>query len=100
MSLNVTVIYTAQPGRGDELEGHLRAMLLPTRGEPGCLGYQLFRSDSEADDLALLESYESEQAFESHKASEHFARHVKDGAWKVVSSRTVVVGHEIDPAHE
>jgi len=100
MSVNVTVIYTARPGKGDELERHLRAMLIPTREEPGCLYYRLFRSDSERNDFALLESYESNQAFESHKASEHFKRHVKDGAWGVVESRTVVVGHEIDPVDD
>jgi quinol monooxygenase YgiN len=100
MPLHVTVIYTAQPGKSDELERHLRAMLTPTSAEPGCLNYQLFRSDSEQDAFALLESYESNQAFESQKASEHFARHVKDGAWNVIASRTAVVGHEIDPDQE
>ena len=45
----------ARPGKERELEQALRAVAKPTRAQPGCVGFGLFRL---ADDPALITGYE------------------------------------------
>ena len=45
----------AQPGKEQALEQALRAVAKPTRGQPGCVGFSLYRS---ADDPAVIVGYE------------------------------------------
>ena len=40
--------------------------------EPGCLGYDVFRSTDNAGELLLLERYRDDAAIEAHRNSKHY----------------------------
>lgn len=95
LSFHVVATYTAQEGRGDELESHLKAMLGPSQAEPGCISYRVIRSDEDPDQFVIVEEYESSEAFEEHRNSPHFEQHARRGAMTLLASRIVVTGHEV-----
>lgn len=95
LSFHVVATYTAQEGRGDELESHLKAMLGPSQAEPGCISYRVIRSDEDPDQFVIVEEYESPEAFEEHRNSPHFEQHARQGAMTLLASRIVVTGHEV-----
>jgi quinol monooxygenase YgiN len=100
MPVHVIAMYNARPGEGDELARHLQSMLEPTLEEPGCLDYRAFRSSDDPDAFAIFETYGSEDDLEAHRSSPHFAEHVRNGAWSLITTRNVVVGDEIlSPDH-
>jgi quinol monooxygenase YgiN len=45
-----------------------------TRGESGCLGYELYQAGSDPDEVTFIETWESREALEAHMRSEHFTR--------------------------
>jgi quinol monooxygenase YgiN len=94
MSFGVVATYIVEPGREADVERHLSAMLAPTRAEPGCEEYRVFRSQDDPRVYVLVERYRTEADFEFHKESSHFAEHVRNGIWECLESRTVVIGEE------
>jgi quinol monooxygenase YgiN/quercetin dioxygenase-like cupin family protein len=56
------------PGREKDLEAHLLSLTGPTRAEPGNLGYDLYRSESEGNRFVRLERWKDQAALETHKA--------------------------------
>jgi quinol monooxygenase YgiN len=50
-------------------------MLVPTRGEPGCISYELYESDSKGR-FYFDETWESRAALDKHIATPHF-RHLE-----------------------
>jgi quinol monooxygenase YgiN len=65
-------ICRAKPGQENELGRRMYALLAPTREEPGCLSYDLFRSTTDRAIWMLLESWISESAVEAHTQTAHF----------------------------
>lgn len=45
-----------------------------TREENGCISYNLFRDISDKTILTMIEEWESKEALELHKKTEHFTR--------------------------
>ncbi len=45
-----------------------------TRKEQGCIAYNLFQDKDNKDVLTMIEEWESVEALEAHKKSEHFTR--------------------------
>jgi quinol monooxygenase YgiN len=66
----VTLIH-GLPGREAELEAHLRSLAAPTRAEPGCLAYDLYRSPEHPHEFMRFERWESAAALERHKQTPH-----------------------------
>jgi quinol monooxygenase YgiN len=58
-------------GRGEELEAHLFSLSAPTRAEPGCVMYDLYRSPAVKEHFMRLEVWASAAALEAHKATPH-----------------------------
>lgn len=58
-------------GQEQELEAHLLALSAPTRAEPGCVSYDLYRSPSVKNHFLRLEVWASPAALEAHKATPH-----------------------------
>jgi quinol monooxygenase YgiN len=56
----------AKPGRGQDLETALRAVVEPTHREPGCTRFALHRSVTDANVYLLVERWSSKQALEAH----------------------------------
>jgi quinol monooxygenase YgiN len=63
--LTVVAIFRAQPGREPDLGAALRAMLLPTRKEDGCLNYDLHQG---VDDPGLFYFHETWASTDHHRA--------------------------------
>lgn len=95
MSFVLTAIYQVKPGEEAEVEGHLKAMLGPTRDEQACEQYEAFRSRDDSRTFLLFEKYTDDAGFEFHKASEHFKEHIIEGVWPLLESRRVVFAEEI-----
>lgn len=68
--LNVHI--RAVQGREEELADELRALLVPTRREPGCLAYELHRDPEDSTHFMFYEKFESQSALETHLQSPHF----------------------------
>jgi len=61
--------------RAEEVEGVLAIaaeLRRQTLEEPGCLGYDVFRSVDAPGELLLLERYRDEAAVEAHRAAKHY----------------------------
>ncbi len=59
------------PGRERELEQHLLSLAGPTRAEPGCVVYDLYRSPEAPHEFLRFEIWTSEEALEAHKQTPH-----------------------------
>jgi quinol monooxygenase YgiN len=58
-------------GKEQELEAHLLSLSAPTRSEPGCVAYDLYRSPDAKNNFLRLEVWASPAALEAHKATPH-----------------------------
>lgn len=95
MSHAVVATYVSKEGESQDLLGHLEAMIGPTNAEPGCQMYRVVRGNDDPNMFILLEIYDDEAAFQAHASSDHFAEHVRNGAWNHLESRSVVFGSEV-----
>ena len=59
------------PGRERELEQHLLSLAAPTRAEPGCVVYDLYRSPDAPQEFLRFEIWTSAEALEAHKQTPH-----------------------------
>ena len=78
----------AVPGRERELESELRALLVPTREERGCLAYELHRDREDPHKFMFYEKFESQAALDAHVQSPHFQKFL---AYRAASSDPVAV---------
>jgi quinol monooxygenase YgiN len=53
-------------GGEDELGSELRALVAPTRQEPGCLAYELHRDPKEPQKFMFYEKFKDQDAFTAH----------------------------------
>ena len=66
--VHVIAIFQAETGKEDEMEKALLELIEPTRGEPGCIRYDLVRSLKAENpvEFAFVEEGESEAALDAH----------------------------------
>jgi quinol monooxygenase YgiN len=68
-AIRVLAFFRARPGRADELERVLLALVVPTRAEPGNIAYVLHRMiDGDPDVLMFDEVWESREDLDAHAA--------------------------------
>lgn len=74
MSVKIIVFASFTPKSGAEatVEGILQAMVAPTRNEPGCERYDLFRIKESDASFHLFEIYEDAAALDHHRGTEHY----------------------------
>ncbi len=74
MSQRVSVIARFFPNDGqlDAVEKILKGMVGPTRNEPGCERYDLYRVKDGPAQFALFEIYKDQAALEFHRTTEHY----------------------------
>jgi quinol monooxygenase YgiN len=92
----VVATYIGKNGEAGEVSKHLKAMIGPTKAEPGCQVYRVVNSTDDPNTFVLFEVYDDEAAFKEHVSSEHFEEHIRDGAWNHIESRSVVFGSELE----
>jgi len=74
MGIGVIATLKVQDGKGAEFAAvmaDLRAAVMAN--EPGCKLYDLFTDAGDANSFIVLEHYESQEAFDAHIKSPHFA---------------------------
>ncbi|RQR29520.1 antibiotic biosynthesis monooxygenase [Burkholderia sp. Bp9143] len=69
-----------------------------TLAEPGCLGYDVFRSVANPGMLLVLERYKDEAANNEHRASEHYQELVVKRILPLISDRNVELLQTITPS--
>lgn len=70
--ISIIAVLKARPGKTESLRDALKALLLPTRQEPGNLDYTLFQLRDEPETFYMRESWRDEVALEEHIALPHF----------------------------
>ncbi|WP_241722578.1 putative quinol monooxygenase [Raoultella sp. HC6] len=71
-AISIIAVLKAQPGKAETLRQALRALLLPTRQEPGNVDYALFQLRDAPDTFYMRESWRGQAALEEHIALPHF----------------------------
>lgn len=66
--------FVAKTDRIEDLKRVLTDFVAPTRGEEGCITYDLLQSISDPTDITFVEEWTNEAALEKHLASEHINR--------------------------
>ena len=72
-TLDVVAVVTAKPGSENIVEEALRALVGPSRRDPGCISYDLFASNSAPGTFVTVEQWESQEDIDAHMASAHMA---------------------------
>ena len=60
-------------GKGHVPGEILTALIEPTRAEPGCRLYELWRNRRDGTELTFVEEWSSDEALAAHAASDHIA---------------------------
>src|SRR4051812_2947404 len=66
----------AVPGKEEHLLGLLSALVEPTRGEAGCIAYELHRDLEDPGRFMFYERFASQEALDAHAAAPHFQHFV------------------------
>lgn len=83
-------------GGVDEVLDLVAGLRSASLAEPGCLGYEAYRSVSAPDTVLLLEQYRDSEALYAHRASPHYQREVLEGVLPLLRSRQVQILHPHD----
>ena len=75
--ITVLAILEAKPGKEDELNKALLALIEPTRKEEGCINYDLHRSVDDPKKFVFYENWTGRSALDVHMASPHLTSFVK-----------------------
>ena len=70
-TVRVVARITAQPDKIAELKSLLIGLIAPTRGERGCVSYQLCQSKDDPAEFVFIEEWASAQAIDSHMRTPH-----------------------------
>jgi len=62
----------AKPGREAELEAKLEVLAAAVRGEPGCRGVRLARSQHDSQRFLVLSRYADDRALDDHTRAAHY----------------------------
>ena len=73
-AVTLIVVLRAREGQGTLLEAELRALINPSRKEPGCLAYHLHRATEVPGAFLLHEVWLTREAHTAHTATPHFLR--------------------------
>jgi quinol monooxygenase YgiN len=79
-TVHVLALFTAAPGKEEELEQALIQLIEPTRREAGCIRYDLVRGMGRSAEFAFIEEWESQEALDAHSQAEHVRRAQAEGA--------------------
>lgn len=69
--------FHAQAGKEAEVDAAIRDVAVPTRAEPGCLGYSAGRSIRDDRQFHIYSRWLDEAAFEAHAALPHTVRFIE-----------------------
>lgn len=94
----VVANWRAKEGADDDVAAILADLAPMVRQEPGCLQFVGNRSRSDPRRFLIYEEYTSEEAFDAHRETAHFAQHVKGRALPLLAERNVESYHLLGSA--
>lgn len=68
----IVASFTPAEGKAGDVERLLRDMVAPTRAEPGCRRYDLYRNRGAGPTFSLFEIYDDFAAIEHHRSTPHY----------------------------
>lgn len=71
--LHVVAVLPAKPGSEDIVRQALTDLVEPTRGEEGCLSYELYESAAAPGTFMTLERWREQADLDAHMATPHIA---------------------------
>ncbi|SIS04590.1 putative quinol monooxygenase [Williamsia sterculiae] len=69
--LHVVATLTAKPGTETDVAAALRTLATATRGESGCIAYDLFESASASGTFVTVERWKDQSDLDAHMKSPH-----------------------------
>jgi quinol monooxygenase YgiN len=72
-NLDVVAVIAAKPGSEAIVEDALKALVVASRGDRGCISYDLFASESTPGTFVTIEKWDSQEDLDAHMASSHIA---------------------------
>jgi len=72
-NLDVVAVIAAKPGSEAIVEAALKKLAVASRGDHGCISYDLFASESTPGTFVTIEKWESQDDLDAHMASSHIA---------------------------
>ncbi len=76
--LTNVAFFTARPGQSEVLGQRLLALVGPTRQEPGCLRYEIYRANDSVDRWFVYEDWRSPDDFAGHMQAPYVAAFMRD----------------------
>jgi quinol monooxygenase YgiN len=83
-----TVVYTLPADKAEEAARTLRSLRDASRGEAGCLTFDVSRSTDDANVFVLYEEWKDKAALDFHYETEHFKKYGINGIRVLASNRT------------
>lgn len=78
MTVALVVRLHVEAQQASAVEEHLQSLATASRSEPGCLHYEVFRDRDEPGRFVVHERYVDDEAFEYHRATDHFRREFRE----------------------
>lgn len=72
MMITKSVTFIAKGGDEVKMKELLSAMVNPSKAEVGCLFYEIFQYQNDKSRFMAVETWESEESLDEHKASSHY----------------------------
>lgn len=70
--ITAIAIARAKPGQENELGRRMKALVAPTLAEPGCINYDLHRSNTDPAVWIFYENWQSQADLDAHMQSAHY----------------------------
>lgn len=64
---------SSRAGMADQLRQVLTALVVPSRDEPGCLGYEMFQDEEDPVEFVAVENWADAEAAAAHMNTAHVA---------------------------
>ena len=74
MPLTVVATITSKPGSEEIVRGALAELVTGTRGEPGCLSYDLYQSAVDSTVFITIESWRQQSDLDEHLQTPHLQK--------------------------
>ncbi len=70
--VTIIVRYESKPGVADAIASALGKLIAPTRREPGCLQFVVYRCQEEPGQFVIYEQYTDDDALAAHRETAHY----------------------------
>jgi quinol monooxygenase YgiN len=87
--ISFTVRMRFEAGDVEEIRGHLEALTVASRKEPGCVSYVAHFLADDPCTVFIYEQYTDDPALDFHRGTPHFKQHAIGGLYQCMKDRHV-----------